>query len=91
MRLDCEKSLCSVAPPPKANAASALEQVDYLTFLGGSDSDEANAVTVDGLGFTYVTGQSRLDHRNTVNRCTEKDIGSPAGRLPPIRTRLRRP
>ena len=40
--------------------------ITFVTFLGGSDSDEANAVTVDGLGFTYVTGQTSSGNFNTV-------------------------
>jgi Beta-propeller repeat len=32
--------------------------ISFVTFLGGSDTDQANAVAVDGLGFTYVTGQT---------------------------------
>ena len=40
--------------------------ISFVTFLGGSDSDEANAVTVDGLGFTYVTGQTSSGNFNTV-------------------------
>ena len=40
--------------------------ISFVTFLGGSDSDEANAVAVDGLGFTYVTGQTSSGNFNTV-------------------------
>ena len=32
--------------------------ISFVTFLGGSNTDEANAVAVDGLGYTYVTGQT---------------------------------
>ena len=32
--------------------------ISFVRFLGGSNTDEANAVAVDGLGYTYVTGQT---------------------------------
>jgi len=32
--------------------------ISFVRFLGGSDTDIANAVTVDGLGNTYVTGRT---------------------------------
>jgi hypothetical protein len=32
--------------------------ISFVRFLGGSDTDEANALAVDGLGYTYVTGQT---------------------------------
>jgi len=32
--------------------------ISFVRFLGGSDTDEAYAVTVDGLGNTYVTGKT---------------------------------
>jgi hypothetical protein len=32
--------------------------ISFVRFLGGSDTDEANSVIVDGLGYTYVTGQT---------------------------------
>ena len=38
--------------------------ISFVTFLGGSDTDEANAVAVDGLGYTYVTGQTYSDNFN---------------------------
>ena len=32
--------------------------ISFVRFLGGSNTDEANAVAVDGLGNAYVTGQT---------------------------------
>ena len=32
--------------------------ISFVKFLGGSDTDEAYGVTVDGLGNSYVTGQT---------------------------------
>jgi len=32
--------------------------ISFVRFLGGSDTDEANGVTVDALGNSYVTGQT---------------------------------
>jgi len=40
--------------------------ISFVTFLGGSDTDEANAVAVDGLGNTYVTGQTYSGKFNVV-------------------------
>ena len=40
--------------------------ISFVTFLGGSDTDEANAVAVDGLGNTYVTGQTYSSNFNVV-------------------------
>jgi hypothetical protein len=40
--------------------------ISFVTFLGGPDTDEANAVAVDGLGFTYVTGQTYSSNFNVV-------------------------
>ncbi|MBB5329771.1 SBBP repeat-containing protein [Tunturiibacter gelidoferens] len=40
--------------------------IRFVTFLGGSDTDAANAVAVDGRGFTYVTGQTYSGNFNVV-------------------------
>ncbi len=40
--------------------------ISFVTFLGGSDTDSANAVAVDGLGYTYVTGQTYSGNFNAV-------------------------
>jgi hypothetical protein len=40
--------------------------ISFVTFLGGSDTDAASAVAVDGLGFTYVTGQTHSGNFNVV-------------------------
>ena len=40
--------------------------VVFTTFLGGSDADYAEAVAVDALGFTYVTGQTYSGNFNVV-------------------------
>lgn len=40
--------------------------VVFTTFLGGSSSDFAEAVAVDGLGFTYVTGETESGNFNVV-------------------------
>jgi Beta-propeller repeat len=40
--------------------------ISFVTFLGGSDTDSASAVAVDGLGFTYVTGQTYSGNFNVV-------------------------
>lgn len=40
--------------------------ISFVRFLGGSDTDEANSVTVDGLGNTYVTGQTYSGDFNVV-------------------------
>jgi hypothetical protein len=40
--------------------------IRFVTFLGGSDTDTANAVAVDGRGFTYVTGQTYSGNFNVV-------------------------
>jgi uncharacterized repeat protein (TIGR01451 family) len=33
--------------------------LDYATFLGGSDLEEANSIAVDGDGYVYITGMTR--------------------------------
>jgi hypothetical protein len=38
----------------------------FVTFLTGSDTNEANAIAVDGLGYTYVTGQTYSGDFNVV-------------------------
>ncbi|MBB5341567.1 SBBP repeat-containing protein [Tunturiibacter gelidoferens] len=40
--------------------------ISFVTFLGGSDTDTASAVAVDGLGDTYVTGQTYSGNFNVV-------------------------
>jgi len=40
--------------------------ISFVTFLGGSDTDEANAAAVDGLGNTYVTGQTYSGNFNVL-------------------------
>jgi hypothetical protein len=40
--------------------------ISFVTFLGGSDTDTASAVAVDGLGYTYVTGQTYSGNFNVV-------------------------
>jgi hypothetical protein len=40
--------------------------IRFVTFLGGSDTDAANAVAVDARGFTYVTGQTYSGNFNIV-------------------------
>jgi hypothetical protein len=40
--------------------------ISFVTFLGGSDTDSASAVAVDGLGYTYVTGQTYSGNFNVV-------------------------
>ncbi|MBB5343821.1 hypothetical protein HDF10_001796 [Edaphobacter lichenicola] len=40
--------------------------ISFVTFLGGSDTDTASAVAVDGLGDTYVTGQTYSSNFNVV-------------------------
>ncbi|WP_353063765.1 SBBP repeat-containing protein [Tunturibacter psychrotolerans] len=40
--------------------------IRFVTFLGGSDTDAANAVAVDGRGFSYVTGQTYSGNFNVV-------------------------
>jgi uncharacterized protein (TIGR03437 family) len=49
----------------------------FSTLLGGSGSDRATAVTVDGAGFSYVTGQT------TGNFPTTPNTAIPSASIPP--------
>ena len=46
---------------------SASGRLDYLTYLGGSDRDEAYGVAADASGFAYVTGGTASPDYPTLN------------------------
>lgn len=42
--------------PEKRNNTIVIDPLVYSTYLGSTDLDVADGITVDGAGFTYVTG-----------------------------------
>jgi hypothetical protein len=57
--------------PTKSGAASLI----YSTLLGGSSVDEATAVTVDGAGNAYVTGQTLSNDFPTTSSAMQPALG----------------
>jgi hypothetical protein len=57
----------------KVNAAGTA--FEYVTYLGGSDNDEAFGVAVDAIGYAYVTGYTESDDFPSTVGAFQNSIG----------------